>query len=321
MARPQIAVQVRGLRHVYPALRRGGQERVALEGIDLEVARGEVFGLLGPNGGGKTTTFRILATALAPSAGSALVLGLDVQREAAALRRRIGVVFQSPGLDRRLTVHENLKHHGHLYGLRGSELGARIAEVLGRVGLAERAGDPVEGLSGGLRRRAELAKGLLHRPELLILDEPSTGLDPGARKDLWAYLRKLQGESGVTVLATTHLMDEAERCDRLAILDRGRVVASGTPDALKEEIGGDVISVRGPDPARLMGLIGERFGLTPELVDDVVRIERAGGHSFIPALVEAFPGQIASVTLGKPTLEDVFIHRTRHRFWVEGEGG
>jgi ABC-2 type transport system ATP-binding protein len=283
-------------------------ERVALRDVSFTVRRGELFGLLGPNGGGKTTLFRILCTLLRPTAGRVTLGGGPVDR------RQIGVVFQSPSLDKKLTVRENLLHQGHLYGWRGSVLAARIAELLERFRLADRAGDAVEKLSGGLRRRVELAKGLLHRPAVLLLDEPSTGLDPRARRELGDYLTQLARQDGVTVVLTTHLMEEADRCDRLAILDQGRLVALETPGALKDGVGGDVISVRAKVPESLRAQVQARFGVAARVVDGQVRIERARGHEFVPQLVEAFPGEIESVSVGKPTLEDVFIHLTGRRF-------
>ncbi len=290
-------------------------DRAALDGVSFTVGPGEVFGLLGPNGGGKTTLFRILSTLLLPASGQARIFGLDVAREPHAVRRRIGVVFQAASLDRKLSALENLIHQGHLYGMRGRALRHRAQESLSRLSLADRAGDRVETLSGGLQRRVELAKGLLHNPELLLLDEPSTGLDPGARLDLWQYLTHLRESERVTVLVTTHLLEEAERCDRLAILDRGKLVAEGTPDHLKKSIGGDVIVLGARDPDALRRQVEERFALAATTVNGTVRIERERGHEFIAQLVEAFPGQIDSVSVSKPTLEDVFIHQTGHRLW------
>lgn len=301
------AIRVDALSHAYAG-------RTALDGVSFEVENGAIFGLLGPNGGGKTTLFRVLATMLVPGAGRAAILGRDVVREAAAVRRAIGVVFQSPSLDGKLTVAENLRHQGRLYGMGGARLRARTAEMLDRVGLLDRARDRVERLSGGLKRRAELAKGLLHGPKVLLLDEPSTGLDPGARRDLWLYLDALRRE-GATVLLTTHLMEEADRCDRLAILHRGRVVALGTPAALKAEIGGDVITLDAVDPEGLRESLRVRFGVEASFVAGRLRVERGGGAAFVPALLDAFPGRIASVTVGPPTLEDVFVKKTGHRFW------
>jgi ABC-2 type transport system ATP-binding protein len=292
-------------------------EREALRGISFTVGAGEVFGLLGPNGGGKTTLFRILSTLLAPASGQARVCGLDVVTDAPAVRRRIGVVFQAPSLDGKLTAAENLRHQGHLYGLRGLELRARIAETLARLGLGDRTDDPTETLSGGLRRRVELAKAFLHRPSLLLLDEPSTGLDPGARRDLWEYLIRLRDREGATVVLTTHILEEAEGCDRLGILDRGELVALDSPAGLKAQIGGDVVTAQCADPPQLCAQIRARFGGEPVVVGNTVRVERERGHEFITELVEAFPRQLTSVTLSKPTLEDVFIHCTGHRFWDE----
>ena len=303
-------VEVQDLSHSY-----GSHQ--ALKGVTFDVAEGEIFGLLGPNGGGKTTLFRILSTLFPPSAGSASILGSDVGRDAAEVRRKIGVVFQSPSLDIKLTVAENLFHQGHLYGLRGRPLAARVDEMMDRLRVGDRRADLVETLSGGLRRRVELAKGLLHKPELLILDEPSVGLDPGARHDLWRYLEQLRESGGVTILVTTHLIDEADRSDRVLILHKGEVVASGTPAELKRRIGGDIIALATENPDALQQKIVGKFGIEPVVLDGSVRIERLNGHEFIAELIESFPGMIDSVTLAKPTLEDVFIDRTGHRFWEE----
>jgi ABC-2 type transport system ATP-binding protein len=294
-----LSVEVDGLTHRYG-------ERVALDGVAFAVRSGEIFGLAGPNGGGKTTLFKILSTALTPSSGTARVAGIDVRD--GAVRRKIGVVFQSPSLDGKLTVAENLLHHGHLYGLSGAGLRKGIGEELARFGLADRAGDRVEKLSGGLQRRVELAKSLLHKPEVLLLDEPSTGLDPGARRDLWDALRGLKG---VTVLLTTHLLDEAERCDRLAILHKGKIAAIGEPMALRAEIGGDVVTVRSRDPQRLAASIQEKLGEASQAMEGGLRISKDRGHEFVVRLVEAFPGLIESVTVSKPSLEDVFLAKTR----------
>lgn len=297
-------------------------ERTALNGVSFDVQAAELFGLLGPNGSGKTTLFRILSTLMVPVSGRATILGFDVARDPNNLRRQIGVVFQAQSIDVKLTAAENLTHQGHLYGLHGAALKARIREMLGRVGLADRANERAETFSGGMQRRLELAKGLLHHPSVLLLDEPTTGLDPGARRDLWQYLAILRDEERVTVLVTTHLMEEAERCDRLAILNEGKVVALGTPNDLKHEIGGDVILLDSKDPESLARGIGERFGLDAQVLQGKVRLERENGHRFITDVVEAFPGEIEAVSVSKPTLEDVFIHRTGHRFWTDnGEEG
>ena len=308
------AVEIERLAHRYG-------DRDALRGVSLQVTRGELFGLLGPNGGGKTTLLHVLATLLRPTSGVARIAGVDVARDPALARRRIGVVFQNPGLDLYLTPRENLRHHGHLYGLHGRALTSRIDEGLDRLGVLDRAGDLVKTLSGGLRRRVEIAKGLLHRPEILLLDEPTVGLDPGARRDVWAYLTTLRADDGVTVVVTTHLMEEAERCDRVGILDRGELVALGSPMELQSGIRGDVIALEADDPVRLAAAIRERFDAEAVVVDHVVRIERRDGAAFVPRLAESFPGEIRSITVGKPTLEDVFVQRTGHRFWdSDGEG-
>jgi ABC-2 type transport system ATP-binding protein len=256
-----------------------------------------------------------------PSSGQALIMGFDAARQPNQVRRLIGVVFQAESVDVKLSAAENLWHQGHLYGLRGAALQARIREMLGRVALSDRADDKVETFSGGMQRRVELAKGLLHHPAVLLLDEPSTGLDPGARRDLWLYLRKLRDEEHITIIVTTHLMEEAEYCDRLAILSNGKLVALGTPGELKHEIGGDVILLEAAaDADALAAKIGARFHVQPAVMDGKVRLEIGQGHRFVTDVVEAFPGEIQSVSVSKPTLEDVFIDRTGHRFWNEGNG-
>jgi ABC-2 type transport system ATP-binding protein len=292
-------------------------DRAALNGVSFDVRQAELFGLLGPNGSGKTTLFRILSTLMIPVGGHAEIMGFDVARDPNGLRRHIGVVFQAPSIDVKLTAAENLWHQGHLYGLHGASLKSRIAEMLGRVGLADRANEKAETFSGGMQRRLELAKGLLHHPSVLLLDEPTTGLDPGARRDLWQYLAILRDEERVTVIVTTHLMEEAERCDRLAILNQGKVVALGTPDDLKHEIGGDVIVLDARNPDSLAERIRARFNLEAQVLHGQVRIERENGHRFITDVVEAFPCEIESISVSKPTLEDVFIRRTGHRFWTD----
>ena len=293
-------------------------ERQALDDVSFDVRPAEIFGLLGPNGSGKTTLFRILSTLMLPTEGRATIMGHDAAREPNQVRREIGVVFQAASVDAKLTAAENLRHQGHLYGLSGQALKRRIAEMLGRVGLADRARDRVEKLSGGQQRRVELAKGLLHHPSVLLLDEPSTGLDPGARRDLWLYLKMLRDEERVTVVVTTHLMEEAEHCDRLAILNEGKLVALGTPAELKREIGGEVIVMEARNPESLARQITERFGPC-SVIDGKVRLEREHGHRFVTEVVEAFPGEIDSISVSKPTLEDVFIDRTGHRFWTGPE--
>jgi ABC-2 type transport system ATP-binding protein len=310
-------VEVETLSYSYAPAKRGGTPRSALKDVSFGVRKGEIFGLLGPNGGGKTTLFKILSTLLVPQSGAVRIAGLDVRTHPHAVRRHLGVAFQSPSLDKKLTAKENLRHHGHLYGLRGAGLEERIRLMMERVNLQDRANDLVETLSGGMARRVELAKTLLHAPELLLLDEPSTGLDPGARRDLWEQLKALRSKDGVTVLLTTHLMEEATGCDRLALLHRGQIVALGSPEQLTSEIGGDVLIVHSTDPQKLGNEIRDHFRCAATVLNGTVRIEREDGHLFIPQLVEAFPGRIHGISLGKPTLEDVFIHRTGHRLWED----
>ena len=293
-------------------------DRTALDKVSFSVERGEIFGLLGPNGGGKTTLFRILSTLLSPAAGSAKVAGFDVTEQPLDVRKSIGVVFQNQSLDRRLTALENLIHQGHLYGMRGAALDARIDSLMRRLGLEDRRNETVDTLSGGLKRRVELAKGLIHNPSLLLLDEPSTGVDPGARLDFWEYLQLLRRHEGITVLLTTHLLEEADKCDRLAILDKGNLVAEGTPRGLKQQIGGDVVVIlTSRDSNKLSGEISQQFELEPTIVNGSVRFEHPKGAELVARLMQALPEQIDSVTVSHPTLEDVFIHMTGHRF---GEG-
>ena len=289
-------------------------DRDALIDVSFWTEAGSIFTLLGPNGGGKTTLFRIVTTLLPTGASHVLVFGRDVAAEAHDVRRLLGVVFQSPALDGRLTVVENVRTHGHLYGLRGRRLTSRIGDALGLVTLEDRADDLVDTLSGGLRRRVEIAKALLPEPKLLLLDEPSTGLDPGARRELWNHLELLRRTLGTTVMLTTHLMDEAAKSARVAVLHEGRLVALGSPAGLVAEIGGDIILVASHNVEMLAEDIRRRFRQVVDVVDGHVRIERAKGHAFISELVEAFPEQINGVTYGKPTLEDVFLHHTGQRW-------
>ncbi|MDG1399526.1 MAG: ATP-binding cassette domain-containing protein [Candidatus Binatia bacterium] len=290
-------------------------DTAALQGLSFGVKAGEIFGLLGPNGGGKTTLFRILSTLLKPDAGRASIRGHCVVSESEAVRRQIGVVFQSPSLDLQLTVRENMRHQGHLYGIRGADLETRIDEMLDQVGVRDREGELVRNLSGGLQRRIDLAKGLMHRPSLVLLDEPTTGLDPGARLDLWSYLERARSEQGLSVLITTHLMEDADRCDRLLFLDRGQAAALDSPEALRQSLGGDVVTIRAGDLDNLASELSTKFGQSSEKVDDTLRVRRAGGPEFVPQLFEAFPGQIDAVSVGRPTLEDVFMQKTGHRLW------
>ena len=296
-------IEVRNLTHRYG-------DRVALSNISFEVKKGEIFGLLGPNGGGKSTLFRILSTMMVPTEGQALLAGSDVVVDPAAVRRHVGVVFQTQSLDKALTVEENLRAQGHLHGLSGAELRGRMEKAMERLGLADRRKDLVDTLSGGLRRRVEIAKALLHRPEVLLMDEASTGLDPAARRDLSRHVEDLRANEGVTILLTTHILEEADRCDRLVLLHQGQIVAQGSPGELRSRIGGDVVILEACDNTSLAEGIRQRFGVQPVVRDGQVRVEIANGHRFITEVVEAFPGAIESVELHKPTLEDVFVRET-----------
>ncbi len=288
----------------------------ALDDVSLSIARGEIFVFLGPNGSGKTTLFRLLSTLIPPQQGTIRILGHSVTEESLQVRRQIGVVFQAASVDGKLSVWENLRHQGWLYGLSGAHLRERIEEMLQQLGLAERRDQAVEKLSGGLRRRVELAKGLLHRPRVLLMDEPSTGLDPAARSDLWNYLERIRRQQQVTVVMTTHLLEEAEKADRLAILDRGRLVALDTPGALRSQIGGDIVSLQCEDPQQVARIIEEKLQLTPAVIDHTVRLEHPQGHRLVSELAPLVQEYVRSITVGKPTLEDVFIQRTGHRFWA-----
>ena len=309
-----LAVEINGLSFSY-------KERRALDDLSFVIERGEIFGLLGPNGSGKTTLFKLLSTLVPLQAGEARILGYDLRADTTALRRRIGVVFQQPSVDRKLTVGENLMHHAHLFGLKGEHLQKRSAAMLRWLGLSERANDLAETLSGGLQRRVQLAQAFLHQPELLILDEPSTGLDPSARREFLHYVSRLRDEEGVTIVLTTHHMEEAERCDRLGILHEGKLVALAPPSELKSRVGGDVVVINATDAEALRQQIQVRMRTQAVLVDGSLRIERPRGHEFLRDVVEAFGERIETVTFGKPTLEDVFVHLTGQRFHAGTEEG
>lgn len=300
-------LEVENLSHSYGT-------RLALDSVSFSVNGGEVFGLLGPNGGGKTTLFRILSTLMLPTSGRVSILGRELSTEARAIREGLGVVFQHPGLDTQLTVRENLRHQGHLYGLAGRCLRNRIAELLKRFGVEDRVDERVEVLSGGLQRRVEIAKAMLHSPRVLLLDEPSSGLDVGARRQLRDSLQNLAETDNVLVLLTTHLLDEAESCTRIGILDAGRLVALGEPGTLKTQIGGDVVHIESTSGETLHPAIERQFGVSSVLTEGHLRVECERGHEFVRDVVAAFPDEIQAVRFGKPTLEDVFVKLTGNRF-------
>nr|WP_290669067.1 ATP-binding cassette domain-containing protein [Ardenticatena sp.] len=282
----------------------------AVDHIDFEVYRGELFGFLGPNGAGKTTTISMLVTLSEPTEGHATVAGHDVAREQDAVRHAIGIVFQEPSLDENLTARENLEFHAVLYNMSKAEREKRIPEVLEMVQLVDRADDLVERFSGGMKRRLEIARGLLHTPKVLFLDEPTIGLDPQTRRHIWDYIDALRQREDITIFLTTHYMDEAEFADRIAIMDHGKIVALDTPDGLKRQVGGDVITVRTPDMERDADRIEQQFGVKVQRYKDELRFEVENGETFIPRFVREFPGTITAISLRRPTLDDVFLKLT-----------
>ncbi len=290
-------------------------QRVALDDISLTVRDGEILVLLGKNGSGKSTLFRLLSTLVPLQQGQVTILGFDLSRDVQAIRERIGVVFQSPSVDLKLTVFENLAQQGALYGLTRSVFRQRADELLRQLGLSDRRDERAQTLSGGLRRRVELAKGMLHFPQVLLMDEPSTGLDPGARNEVWQYLKQLQTKFGVTVAMTTHLLDEAEKADRIAIVELGKLVALDRPEELRSRVSGDVVTIETKHPRQLADRIQERFGIATTTMDQTVRLEQQQGHTWVPKLIEAFPGDVDAIRVGRPTLEDVFVHLTGCVFW------
>ena len=296
-------------------------ERLALNNVSFEVAEGMIAGILGPNGSGKTTLFRILSTLLPLSSGTVNISGFSYPEESASARAIMGIVFQSPSLDKKLTVEENLLHQGHLYNLHGKELRNRIDELLKLFHLSERKKDLVETLSGGLQRRVEVAKGILHRPEVLILDEPSTGIDPAARRDIWNYLFTLRKELNLTILVTTHLMDEAERCDKVLILDQGKVIAWDSPDRLRSLLPGLVLTIRSSSTDILEKDILS-LGRAPVKLNGAIVVESKKDESpqallqFAADLLERHQSYITAMTISKTSLEDVFLHLTGRQFVV-----
>lgn len=289
-------------------------DRIALDAVSFSVKASAIFGFLGPNGGGKTTLFSVLSTVLPLQSGTVCALGHDVNNDSAAYRQQIGVTFQTPALDRRLTVLENLIHQGHLFGLNGRQLRHTCEELLEQFGVADRQADIVDTLSGGLKRRVELAKCLIHRPSLLLLDEPSTGLDPGARHELWASLEDLRADHGVTVVVTTHLMDEAERCDELGMLHQGKVVATGSPSALRNRISGECLTVVAERPDVLKSRLNQELNADFRRVGESLRIHHPNAQQLLGQIMDRFSEDIRSISLGKPTLEDVFLMETGSRF-------
>jgi len=300
------AIQVRGLVKNY-------DEVQAVRGVEFEVATGEVFGFLGPNGAGKTTTINMLCTLAKPTDGSALVAGHDVVRERDDVRRNIGLVFQDPTLDGYLTAEQNLRLHADLYGVQSDLVRPRMHQVLAMVGLWDRKDSPVATFSGGMRRRLEIARGLMHSPRVLFLDEPTIGLDPQTRRSIWTYIRELKEREEITIFMTTHYMDEAEWCDRIAIMDHGEIVALDTPEALKAQVGTDRVMIHTDDDEAAIAAIAERFGIEAWMSEGMVSFGVPAGEEFVPRLFTEWPAThppIKSVNVSRPTLDDVFMSYT-----------
>src|SRR5207248_1413898 len=296
-------VEVRGLQKRYGQIE-------AVRGIDLSVEPGEIFGFLGPNGAGKTTTISILCTLVRKTAGDAFVAGIDVDKDPSGVRSRIGLVFQDPSLDAQLTGRENLELHGQIYGVPGALRKQRIKELLEVVELADRADSMVMTYSGGMKRRLEIARGVLHHPQVLFLDEPTLGLDPQTRKKIWEYLHAVRKREGITLFMTTHYMDEAEYCDRIAIIDKGEIVALGTPEELKQMVGGDVVTITSTQPDDAAREINTLLGVTATRDNGSLRMEVPDGKAFVPRLVRELSAPVDTVSLRRPSLDDVFLKLT-----------
>jgi len=281
-----------------------------VRGIDFEVTRGETFGFLGPNGAGKSTTISMLCTLARPSGGSAQVAGLDVVRERDRVRRNIGLVFQDTTLDNYLSAEQNLSLHAELYGMPREEVAPRMRTVLEMLQLWERRGSLVGTFSGGMKRRLEIARGLLHSPRVLFLDEPTIGLDPQTRLSIWSYISTLAREQDITIFLTTHYMDEAEYCDRIAIIDQGRIVALDTPEALKESVGTDRVQIRTDDDQAAIAALRERFGIEAQMAEGEVTFGVGEGEQFVPRLFSELGQPIRSVSVARPSLDDVFMSYT-----------
>jgi ABC-2 type transport system ATP-binding protein len=281
-----------------------------VRGIDFEVAAGEVFGFLGPNGAGKTTTINMLCTLMKPTAGVATVAGHDVVKERDDVRRNIGLVFQDPTLDSYMTAAQNLKLHAELYGLQRDLVGPRMQQVLEMVGLWERKDSPVGTFSGGMRRRLEIARGMMHSPRVLFLDEPTIGLDPQTRRSIWSYIAELKEREAITIFMTTHYMDEAEWCDRIAIMDHGEIVALEAPDRLKAGVGKDRITIETTDDEAAIAALKERFDIDAQIAEGRVTFGVPSGEQFVPRLFAELPIHIQGVSVSRPTLDDVFMEFT-----------
>ena len=291
-------------------LRKSFDDLVAVDGVTFDVAAGESFGFLGPNGAGKSTTINVLCTLLRPTGGSASVAGFDVATHPADVRRHIGLVFQDPTLDEYLTAEENLRFHAELYGVPRETTEDRLHDVLEMVELWDRRTSIVATFSGGMRRRLEIARGLLHSPRVLFLDEPTVGLDPQTRAHIWSYIEELRAREAITIFLTTHYMEEAEHCDRIAIIDHGQIVAIDSPEALKASVGQDRVELRTADDEQAMMQLRDAFDLEPTTAEGAVRFYVANGDRFIPRLFAELTVPILSVSVAQPTLDDVFMSYT-----------
>jgi ABC-2 type transport system ATP-binding protein len=296
-------IEARGLVKKYGQLE-------AVRGIDLEVMQGEIFGFLGPNGAGKSTTISMLCTLLSPTSGTASVAGIDVVHDPARVRQRIGLVFQDPSLDDQLTGRENLEFHAFIYSIPAAVRRERIDKMLDLLQLTDRAASQVRTYSGGMKRRLEIARGMLHEPQILFLDEPTLGLDPQTRQNIWTHLKDLRERTGVTIFMTTHYMDEAEYCDRIAIIDKGQIVALGTPDQLKAMVGGDVVTMTSTKPEDALEEIQKVLGVVPTRDDGTLRMEVPDGRKFVPRLVRELTAPVDTISLRRPSLDDVFLKLT-----------
>jgi ABC-2 type transport system ATP-binding protein len=291
-------------------LRKNFDDIEAVRGVSFEVAAGEVFGFLGPNGAGKTTTINMLCTLATPTGGAARVAGHDIVKERDDVRRHIGLVFQDPTLDGYLTAEQNLRLHAELYGVDPALVPGRMRQVLEMVGLWERRGATVATFSGGMRRRLEIARGFLHSPRVLFLDEPTIGLDPQTRASIWRYIAQLQEREEITIFMTTHYMDEAEFCDRIAIMDQGEIVALDTPEALKAQVGADRVRIQTDDDDAAIAALAERFDLEATMSEGAVTFLVPAGEEFVPRLFAELGIAINSVNVSRPTLDDVFMSHT-----------
>jgi ABC-2 type transport system ATP-binding protein len=297
------AIRVADLRKQFGAVE-------AVRGVSFDVAAGEMFAFLGPNGAGKTTTISMLCTLARPTSGQAWISGFDVASQQAQVRRHIGLVFQESTLDEYLTAEENLRFHAELYGVPKAQMRARMQQVLEMVGLWDRHKSLVRTFSGGMKRRLEIARGLLHSPRVLFLDEPTVGLDPQTRAHIWDYIRELKRREAITMFLTSHYMDEAENCDRMAIIDEGRIVAIDTPSALKASVGQDRVEIRTADDQAAIAALKDRFGLTATKAEGAVRVYVPGGEEFVPRLFAELGVPIRAVSVARPTLDDVFMSYT-----------